>query len=384
MTCGSTLLCILAAQSIAIASSRKANHLAAEMNRLGSRGCRERRTRLLQGIRQCVSSDHHSKLFSILDEAIRQAEEVRDCGTASQSLIWTPDKPSRGMGDVIAKITNAVGIRPCGGCKKRQEAINRALPFRNAELNSQNWPALTAVPIDQSQLVSNVLYHVMPWAGRGIWQWNLDQLLRRIVLFNGRRVMAISTGPNCDPPEAVMQHTKGHGFEFIVRENVPKLREVVTFLPLLEIVQSLNPNEVTFYAHAKGVTHAGFWDDGNPIKPWTEAMYETCLDNWDAVKDALESHAICGSFKRYGKFTTPGNNRWHFSGTFYWFRNKDVFSRNWRRVDQKFFGTESWPGLMFKQNEAACLFHDNCSDLYKIEYQRSSVYPELEKWRNAR
>jgi hypothetical protein len=38
-------------------------------------------------------------------------------------------KPIRGLGDVVAAATSAVGIRPCAGCKKRQESLNRLLPF---------------------------------------------------------------------------------------------------------------------------------------------------------------------------------------------------------------------------------------------------------------
>ena len=36
----------------------------------------------------------------------------------------------RGLGDVVAAATNAVGIKPCGGCKARQEALNKAVPFK--------------------------------------------------------------------------------------------------------------------------------------------------------------------------------------------------------------------------------------------------------------
>ena len=35
----------------------------------------------------------------------------------------------RGIGDVVAAVTSAVGIQPCGGCKKRQEALNKLVPF---------------------------------------------------------------------------------------------------------------------------------------------------------------------------------------------------------------------------------------------------------------
>lgn len=37
--------------------------------------------------------------------------------------------PSRGAGDLIAKAAKAVGIKPCGGCQRRREALNRLVPF---------------------------------------------------------------------------------------------------------------------------------------------------------------------------------------------------------------------------------------------------------------
>jgi hypothetical protein len=40
-----------------------------------------------------------------------------------------------GLGDVVASATSAVGIKPCGGCKQRQEALNKLVPFENKETN---------------------------------------------------------------------------------------------------------------------------------------------------------------------------------------------------------------------------------------------------------
>ncbi len=36
---------------------------------------------------------------------------------------------SKGLGDTIAKVTKAVGLRPCGGCRKRQAKLNDLLPY---------------------------------------------------------------------------------------------------------------------------------------------------------------------------------------------------------------------------------------------------------------
>lgn len=39
-------------------------------------------------------------------------------------------KPLRGLGDAISAATSALGIRPCGGCGRRAEWLNQAVPFK--------------------------------------------------------------------------------------------------------------------------------------------------------------------------------------------------------------------------------------------------------------
>lgn len=39
-------------------------------------------------------------------------------------------EPSRGLGDTIAKLTSAIGIKPCDPCKKRQELFNKLWPYQ--------------------------------------------------------------------------------------------------------------------------------------------------------------------------------------------------------------------------------------------------------------
>ncbi len=40
-----------------------------------------------------------------------------------------PEKEIRGLGDAVAKVTEVLGVQPCGGCKKRQEQLNYMIPF---------------------------------------------------------------------------------------------------------------------------------------------------------------------------------------------------------------------------------------------------------------
>lgn len=51
---------------------------------------------------------------------------MRIITAAERAVRW------KGLGDVVASMTKAVGIPQCGGCKQRQETLNRAVPFKIA------------------------------------------------------------------------------------------------------------------------------------------------------------------------------------------------------------------------------------------------------------
>jgi hypothetical protein len=40
------------------------------------------------------------------------------------------ERKSRGLGDTVKKITEAVGIKQCGSCAKRQKKLNRLFPYK--------------------------------------------------------------------------------------------------------------------------------------------------------------------------------------------------------------------------------------------------------------
>lgn len=53
------------------------------------------------------------------------------CAACPLRQIETPqDAKSRGLGDTLAKLTRAVGVRPCNGCEKRQRWLNKVVPYR--------------------------------------------------------------------------------------------------------------------------------------------------------------------------------------------------------------------------------------------------------------
>lgn len=263
------------------------------------------------------------------------------------------------------------GVQPCPRCPD--------LPARQAAAAAIATPAATPPELPFTGPVTrNLIYHLGPFSGNGTWQRNIAQLRRRIEIFNGRRIATILTDPKFDPPELVLRECGDLFDETIVLPNDSKLREVVSFLPLFERIASTDENTITFFAHAKGVSHPV--NDGVTVHRWTQIQYETCLDYLPLVEERLRYFPIVGSFKKIGRHLGVP---WHYSGTYYWLRNARVFaSPNWRRIQPKWWGTESWPGLHFPVNEAGTLFFERESfDLYQFAFFQEVVEPAYTVWR---
>lgn len=56
-----------------------------------------------------------------------EADPDFDC---PRSLPWIKESP-QGIGDTIASFTKRLGIKPCGGCKKRQAKLNKLFPYKD-------------------------------------------------------------------------------------------------------------------------------------------------------------------------------------------------------------------------------------------------------------
>ncbi len=251
------------------------------------------------------------------------------------------------------------------------------------------YPPLCVEPLNEP--IKHLLFHMMPLSGDHEWCWkkHVKNICDSLEQFNGKRIISIATPGTSDrkpyscPDDVIKEFDKydAKNIEFLFFRNKKAHREVVSFVPMLTKVQSTNPEEVVFYGHCKGITHPV----DSMCHVWSDAMYETVFNNWSQVKVALEHFGTAGSFKTYGQFTTRGNHRWHYSGTFYWFRSASVFIRNWSRVDQFFYGVESWPGLLFRPQEAACLFWEvpwntRIGPMYNMP--RSQHESRLNKWRH--
>ncbi len=306
--------------------------------------------------------------------------------------------------------------QPCGSqlmhCNRHNVTVTRFSPCSEAKrvcATCDDHPARAAAPKGNYPPVTtrHLLYHVYPVAGNGAWQWNVDQLVRRLDLFNGKKVVAVAIDPpsgrkpdpvgphspdrnrwlkGCDSLEDV--RTRFGAFapdiEFVEVENDPTRREVATYQPLFtRIMDDTGPGEVTLYAHAKGTTRP----PGHVARRWTEALFEVLLDHFPVVGDSLRKYPVTGAFKKHG----PGWVRqqslsdWHYSGSWFWFRNAEWFAQpDWQRIDGFWSGIESVVPVHFSSEQSGCVFHEdrvNRMNLYAPAYWRLTVDPALAVFR---
>lgn len=223
----------------------------------------------------------------------------------------------------------------------------------------------------------DVLYHLYPLPGEAgaVWRQRLGMLLRRAVLFNGRKVISCMTGSRLEHPRAVRELAEPHGFEVIEVANDPALREAKSLIELLPTFHSLDPHRALFFAHAKAVTRPA--DRGNACHPWALVCHEVCLDYWPLVERTLQKHPVAGPFKKVGPAFAGSRSSWHYSGGVYWLRSADLFGRRaWRDVERRWFASESQVGVWYRPEEAGCLFDERPMgqmDLYSLAQMREAL-----------
>jgi hypothetical protein len=204
----------------------------------------------------------------------------------------------------------------------------------------------------------NLLFHLYP-KRESLWRWHVEQLLKYRSAWNGRRLIQIVLDRETDGLVEVERALAPLEAEISVGKNDWELNEMPFFLENLEKLQSLDLDEATFYAHGKGVRHAG--KALRRVQSWSKAMYILNLESIEAIERALRRTPAVGCFRHY---IQHGGARWCYAGTFFWIRHVDLFSRNWRRINKSRYGVESYPGLHFRWEELGVLTPDNVGPNY--------------------
>jgi hypothetical protein len=209
----------------------------------------------------------------------------------------------------------------------------------------------------------HLIYHLWPTRQSDMWKWNVDQLRKRIEMFNGLRIIGVAIDDQTVSLETVQAAFAGVRIDhWVTVPNDPKLGEGATFHKMLTLLPC-GPNDITFYGHAKGTKYQQ--GEAGVVPRWTEVMYRSCLDHYSEVRKSLESFPITGPLKRYGDHNKPNTWRWHYSGTFFWFRNEDVFSRpEWKRLVPFYGAIECWPSCVFRAAEGGVLIGNDAGLLY--------------------
>jgi glycosyltransferase involved in cell wall biosynthesis len=191
----------------------------------------------------------------------------------------------------------------------------------------------------------NLLYHIYPVAANDEWRLNVDRLLRYWDRFNGRKLVGIVFDATTVPVEAVQSVFPDGEIEWLVAANDSQLGERITFAEGLRRLRTLNPDEATFYAHAKGVMNTC----GHPrlrteeqranlipsVRRWRNLMYDHCL-NWSAANldRIIRRCSAAGCFQREGDVGKTHWDRgdircyWYYAGTFFWFNHMAYFGHH--------------------------------------------------------
>lgn len=196
----------------------------------------------------------------------------------------------------------------------------------------------------------SLIFHLYPLLGREEnWHWHLHVIRQNRGLFDGKIVISTVAGPKLAPPDSVAKLLPDN-VEFRHYPNDSKFGEMVTFYDQIDSV--LLEGGWTLRAHSKGVTKPQ--DSLETI--WAEAMWASCLMSVPGSEE--KSHTMGPMRIAESEGTPVWPHGWFFAGTFFWFRNSAVSSREWRRPFKDKWFVEWWPGEVFSIHESKCTFYE--------------------------
>lgn len=212
-----------------------------------------------------------------------------------------------------------------------------------------NWP-LRETP--QGEPLRHLIFHLYPRKG-GLWAKHCRRLRRHVGLFTGRRLVHVACDHTTVPVEAVRRELPDPRFEIITSPNASDHERTPFVSRLLPAVIDLDG--WTFYAHGKGSAY--------PVGPLQRRMWAWASRLWmyncrPSIVDSLRNPRMdaWGCFKLQ---MPHAQSPWHYSGTYFWFRNSAARAVDWRNLAPGRYAVESWPGRMFDFAKAGSFHQDS-------------------------
>lgn len=219
-------------------------------------------------------------------------------------------------------------------------------------------------------MLRNLFYNCCPHLdAEEVWLDNVRWLCKYKEAFNNKLVINVKTGKNMADPEFVKSRfselQQCGDVEFCLIPNDLELHELAGFIEGLEKLKSVREDEITFYAHTKGVGHAASGSHvilQMAVRQWRNRMYDECLSDPKRVEDVFlgktkQRIPIFGRGKGIaaaGCFLCPNKYGWFFAGTYYWVKHSALFTRDWRKVPRDRFGPENYIPVQFMRKELHC------------------------------
>ena len=223
--------------------------------------------------------------------------------------------------------------------------------------------SFTAEQIYASPVRRNLLYHIYPVATNREWRLNVESLRSYWNVFTGRKIVGVVQDDGTNPIEEVQAAFGDDSIEWLVSPNDPQRGESVTFSQGIRRLRSLDPDEVTFYAHAKGVSakkKPRFPNWLANARRWRAFMYGRCLGDAARTDRLLRDFACCGALRTAGECFPARSDHvashWHFAGTFFWFNHARYFGHPMAgKLGNNRFAVERHLGQVFSLAESYCL-----------------------------
>lgn len=379
-----------------------------------------------------LHGDVHAPILMERDQVLRIMAETAwrpapGLCVGSLYLNWTGQAAqARPMGPRIAVVSRLMGLADlhrelagrwflvytaAGWGTELQELLEQILPTVSPweKILPDNIVLHSILPAMQR----NLIYHVYPVAANTIWKENIRELVQRWHVFNGKKIIGIVLDAwTVSLAEVQRLFPDDPAIEWLVAPNNPARGETITFLPAASRLQTLDPREATFYAHAKGVMSKYpqradplAWQYGN--SQWWTYMYRYCLDcPIDWLDWLLQRYACAGTIQKVGSEKFPDGYRheagrplskWHYTGTFWWFNHARFFSKS----DALQLGPSRWAlerhlGELFEPEEAyaldgisntrwqeaSCLYLQP-ADWWRETFRQAAIYQQqaYDRWR---